>query len=123
MDRKHTSIGKESSALAENWRIHRLIQGQDSVCSRRAYTFTVILTILLAVAMALIAPSIEMPDTVLREHHVSSHVAGVHGANIPINTIVATPVQSVDSGRISRISETLNPSISANLQSTVVLRC
>ncbi len=36
------------------------------------------LAVLIAVATTLIAPTIDLPETVLREHHVVSHVGAEH---------------------------------------------
>lgn len=38
----------------------------------------VVIAVLLAVATTLIAPTVDLPETVLREHHVVSHASGEH---------------------------------------------
>ena len=38
----------------------------------------VVIAVLLAVTTALIAPTVDLPETVLREHHVVSHASGEH---------------------------------------------
>ncbi len=38
----------------------------------------VVLAVLIAVATTLIAPTVDLPETVLREHHVVSHVGAEH---------------------------------------------
>jgi hypothetical protein len=38
----------------------------------------VVIAVLLAVATTLIAPTVDLPETVLREHHVVSHARGEH---------------------------------------------
>jgi hypothetical protein len=38
----------------------------------------VAMAVLLAVATVLIAPTVDLPETVLREHHVASHASGEH---------------------------------------------
>jgi hypothetical protein len=45
---------------------------------RRSFKIGVALTVLVAVAAVLIAPTIVMPMTTLRVHHVSSHTSAGH---------------------------------------------
>lgn len=45
----------------------------------RAIRTGVALAVLLAVAAVLIAPTIDMPETTLREHQVTSHSSSEHG--------------------------------------------
>ena len=117
---KHTA-DKESTARSS--RTIWPAQGRDSVCLRRAYTFVVILTILVAVATALIAPSIDMPDATLREHQVSLHAAGSHSTNNLLNTGIPIPNEAVESDGVSCISEITPSTDIRHIQSSVVLRC
>jgi hypothetical protein len=48
----------------------------DARIMRRSFKIGVALTVLIAVAAVLIAPTIVMPMTTLRAHHVSSHANG-----------------------------------------------
>ena len=52
--------------------------GCDSSCPGRPLTLGVALALLLSLAMVLIAPSVDLPETVLREHHVASHPLASH---------------------------------------------
>ena len=45
----------------------------------RAFRIGVAFAVLFAVAAVLIAPTIDMPETTLREHQVTSHSCGEHG--------------------------------------------
>jgi hypothetical protein len=123
MQNMRTSAGKVIESNARPSRIHRLGRGRDSVCLARAYTLAVILTILVAVATALIAPSIDMPDTVLREHHVSLHAAGVHAVNNLSNTGSAVLNEAVQSDAAIRVSATSPSSNNMRTQLSFVLRC
>jgi hypothetical protein len=123
MHSMRTSAGNGAQSNARPSRIHRLARGRDSVCLARAYTLAVILTILVAVATALIAPSIDMPDTVLREHHVSLHAAGAHAVNNLSNTGSAILNEPVQSDAAIRVSETLPSSENGRTQMSFVLRC
>jgi hypothetical protein len=93
------------------------------MCLGRGYTVVVILTILVAVATALIAPSIAMPDTVLREHHVSLHAVGAHAANNLLNTGLVVPDEAVKIENASHTLEIAHLSNSDHAQSSIVLRC
>ena len=123
MRKRHTSVGKVARSNAGQLRIYRLTQGEGSVCTRRAYTLAVILTILVAVATALIAPSIDMPDTVLREHQVSLHAAGTHAANNLLNTGVSSPGEAIQSDAASHDAEVSPSSHIGRTQTPFVLRC
>jgi hypothetical protein len=123
MDRKHTSGGKGSRSTAGPARILRLARGRDSVYLGRVYTLAVILTILVAVATALIAPSIDMPDSVLREHHVTLHAAGAHTANNLSSTGSAIFNEAIQSDTAIHGSETSPSSNIERTQSSFVLRC
>lgn len=119
----HISGGKGSRSIAGPARLLRLARGRDSVCLGRVYTLAVILTILVAVATALIAPSIDTPDTVLREHHVSLHAAGAHNANNLSSTGSTIFNEAVQSGTAIHASETSSSSDIERTQSSFVLRC
>ena len=45
----------------------------------RAFRIGLALAVLFAVAAVLIAPTIDMPETTLREHQVASHFSNEHG--------------------------------------------
>ncbi len=96
---------------------------RDSVCSRKAFSAIVILTILVAVSTALIAPSIDMPDGVLHEHHAAGHSAGGHGSNTLVNSGSSTPVEAHLDQSTSQIAEILHSPHSGHDQLSVVMRC
>src|SRR5665213_139163 len=121
--RKRTSAGKGLRSTAGLSRIQRPTQGRDRACLHRVYTFAVILTILVAVATALIASSIDMPDTVLREHQVSLHASGSHAANNLLNTGIPVPIETVASDAISWSSEITPSTNNLRTQSSIVMRC
>ena len=110
-------------SVAAKRRIYRLIQSRDSAYLRPAFSVVIVLTILVAVATALIAPSIDMPDGVMREHHVSSHASGVHGTGNLVHSGVAVRIEgSLDDGA-SRSSEIRHTNSGEHTQSFVVMRC
>lgn len=90
---------------------------------RPVFTVVIVFTILVAVATALIAPSIDMPDGVMREHHVATHTSGAHGTSNLANSGVTVRVEISQNHGASRSSESLNLYIGEHSQSFVVLRC
>jgi hypothetical protein len=46
--------------------------------TRGVFRSSVVLAVLIAVITTLIAPTVDLPETVLREHHVVSHMNGGH---------------------------------------------
>jgi hypothetical protein len=82
-----------------------------------------VLTILVAVATVLIAPQVDMPDTVLRLHHVSSHSAGTHGLSSVSDTGIAVLAEAPQSDDASRSSDNLNPQDGLHARLSVVMRC
>ena len=90
---------------------------------RPVFTLVIVLTILIAVATALIAPSIDMPDGVMREHHVASHASSGHGTSNLTNSGAAVRLEIGQVDGASRSSEVLHLYIGEHTQSFVVLRC
>ena len=123
MNRTHALLGKRLQSNAGKLRIYRLIKSCDSACFRRNYTFAVVLTILVALATALIAPSIDIPDGVLHEHSVSSHSIAAHSTGNLSNTSIVNPAEIIQSNEISSISAILHFSNGDSTDSSVVLRC
>jgi hypothetical protein len=111
-----------TAAVRKPWN-YRLIQDRDSACCRRVYTFALILTILVALATALIAPSINMPEGVLREHHVSLHAAAVHGINHLLCAGPSAPINLYDESGLAGLAEFKPLTSCEHLQSPVVMRC
>jgi hypothetical protein len=110
-------------AAAAKRRVYRLIQSRDSACMRPVFTLVIVLTILVAVATALIAPSIDMPDGVMREHHVASHSSSGHGTSNLVDSGKAVRIETSQDDGASRSSEILHLNIDEHTQSFVVLRC
>lgn len=93
------------------------------MCLSNAYTLAVILTILVAVATALTAPSVDMPDTVLHEHHLSVHGAENHASNNLSDTCSDVLNGAAQTNAAVRVPETLHLSGNGRTQSSFVLRC
>jgi hypothetical protein len=87
------------------------------------FSAAVVLTILVAVATVLIAPQVDMPDTVLRLHHVSSHSSGTHGSSNLLNTGIAILAEAPQSDDASRSSEGFYPQDGLHARLSVVMRC
>jgi len=123
MTGKRTLRRKAAPLGAHLWRFPRFVQRRDSTRFLQSINAFVILTILIAVATTLIAPSIDMPDTVLHEHQVASHSAGGHGSNTLVNLGISTPLEARRNEGASRSSEILHSPNCEYKQSSVVLRC
>lgn len=82
----------------------------------------IVATVLAAVLAVLIAPSIDMPETVLREHHVASHstVTNASGTLAAVRTIsdsLAFRYEAV------QLSESLAAFDHGHSQTSLVMRC
>ena len=92
------------------------------VRSSRALKTVLALAVMFAVLTVLIAPSIDMPETVLREHHVASHSV----ANGPAGTLVVVGMFS-DAQELGTeavlLYESSEASGYAHSLTSVVLRC
>ncbi len=53
-------------------------QRAQSLRTSRPIVIAIAVALLLSVVAVLIAPSVDLPETVLREHHVASHSLGIH---------------------------------------------
>ncbi len=123
MNRKRTSRCNGSQSRTGLWRIPGLCEDQDSARFRQAFSVFVALTILIAVATTLIAPSIDMPDTVLHEHHVASHSAGGHASGSLMSSGISTAIEVYQNESASRSLDILHSPNSGYNLSSVVLRC
>lgn len=101
----------------------RLFPGDCASRVEGSLKILVALAVLVAVATVLIAPSIDMPETTLREHHVTSHSAGDHSSG---------NLTSVGTAALLRVFQTIDAhpplegpqfSILGHSQSSLVLRC
>jgi hypothetical protein len=88
----------------------------------RAFKFGVVLAILFAVATVLIAPTIDMPETTLREHSASSHNSGEH-AQDGFTIISSAPVNWHEFEMEAHRSSELKIPDRTSVHSTTVLRC
>jgi hypothetical protein len=122
MNRRHTSHRRGFPSNAAKKRIQGLIPGRDSVCFR-VLNAAIVLSILIAVATVLIAPQIDMPDTVMRLHHVSSHSSGAHGTSNSFGTGIVLPTVAVISDGASLSSENLDPPDGLQARLSAVMRC
>jgi len=80
------------------------------------------LAVLIAVATVLIAPSIDMPDGMLRDHNVVTHSAGHVLGSLTVSTRV-DPTQTHHLRSAVRFSENRQGSSRGHDQRTLVLRC
>jgi len=101
----------------------RLFAGCGAMRVKGSFKIAIALAVLIAVATVLIAPSIEMPETTLRQHHVTSHSSG-YDASGNLTSLGATGLlrafQTIDAHRPSDSPQT---STRGHSQSSLVLRC
>ena len=89
----------------------------------RTFKLGVALAVLVAVATVLIAPTVDLPETTLREHQVASHSSGEHAPG-SFSTFFSAGVSALFAfGIAARFS--LEPLLShrARVPSSQVLRC
>ena len=89
----------------------------------QAFKIRVSLAVLLAVATVLLAPTIDMPETTLREHQVACHSCSEH-VNGGLSTFSVTGASGLSPfGSTARFA--VIPKLSKRLRvpSSVVLRC
>ena len=101
----------------------RLFAGAAAMRVTGSLRMVIAMAVLIAVATVLIAPSIDMPETTLREHHVASHSAGDHSsANLStLGTAALLRVfQTIDA---HRPLESRQSSTRRHSRSFLVLRC
>src|SRR5258708_7311653 len=72
--------GHASGFLAARQKSFGLFAGGGAMRVEGSFRIAIALAVLIAVATVLIAPSIDMPETALREHHVTSHLVGDHSS-------------------------------------------
>ena len=89
----------------------------------RTLRIGVAIAVLLAVATVLIAPSIDMPETTLREHQVTSHSFGEHGAGGLLALCAASVSALVSFNSPRRLLINPQRSDPPRLASARVLRC
>ena len=123
MNARYASRREGSRSGARSWRISRRPPCQDSAPIRLVFNAFIILAILIAVATALIAPSIDMPDTVLREHHFASHSAGGPTSGTLVSSGMSPGFWTGSDEGVSRPAETRRSPHLAYDQSSVIMRC
>ena len=101
-------------------------QGRSVLCAgafrHRRARLLLVMTLLAAVLVVLIAPSIDMPETVLREHHVAPHAMANNGSG----TLAVTGLISVEQVFQDLTIQTLGSFWildQMHSQTSVVLRC
>ena len=96
---------------------------RSTLTMSRAFRIGVALAVLLAVSTVLIAPTIDMPETALREHQVASHSYFEHGLGGLLALHTADGSALLPSGTATHRS--LNPQQShrSRVPSSLVLRC
>jgi hypothetical protein len=123
MKSSHTSkIGRERF-LSEEQASTRLRRCYDPSSVTRIFRIAVAIAVLFAVATVLVAPTIDMPETVLREHHVASHSIGNHAAGNLKVSVIPGLTHSVIQTVASYTSASPRPSSESRAKSSQVLRC
>jgi len=88
-----------------------------------SFTTAIALAVLVAVAAVLIAPSIDMPETTLREHHVTSHSASNNSSGNLTSLGTASLLRAFQTIDVNRPSDGPQFSTRGQSQSSLVLRC
>ena len=81
-----------------------------------------VLAIMIAVLTVLIAPSIDMPDTVLREHHVAPH-SMASGNSGTLTVVGMIPMAQAFHNDIVHVLESFRTLGHGHGQTSLVLRC
>ena len=90
--------------------------------SRRWLQSVITLAVVIAVATVLIAPSIDMPDGVLRAHSVVGHSTAASQGTITVSA-KASSSHTHEAWSAIRISESRQVSSRGVIQRSMVLRC
>lgn len=99
------------------------VAGLDETRISESFRIVLAFAVLVAVATVLIAPSIDMPETALREHHITSHsIEGHSSGNLTVEGKTA-PSQSYLNPPAIRNSEHPELLNRGHKQSFTVLRC
>jgi hypothetical protein len=89
----------------------------------RPFKIGVAFAVLLAVATVLIAPTIDMPETTLREHQVASHSCSGHAPGGLSTFSVAGTSALLAFGNAARLAMIPQLSKRPRVPSSMVLRC
>jgi hypothetical protein len=101
----------------------QLIAGCGAMRVKGSFRTAIALAVLVAVATVLIAPSIDMPETTLREHHVTSHSASNNSSGNLTSLGTASLLRVFQTIDAHRPSDGLQFSSWGHNQSSLVLRC
>jgi hypothetical protein len=88
-----------------------------------SFRASVAVAVLLAVATVLIAPTVDLPETVLREHHVVSHASGEHAQGKLRTSSNADPSYLLIDAVGSDLPVVLRSTDHAGIKPFRVLRC
>lgn len=112
-----------SGFLAARQKSIELFAGNGAVRVQGSLRIAIALAVLVAVATVLIAPSIDMPETTLREHHVASHSAGDHSSGNLTTLGTAALLRVFQTIDAHRTSDGPKSSSREHNRSPLVLRC
>jgi hypothetical protein len=90
--------------------------------TNRGFRIVLAMAVMVAVLTVLIAPSIDMPETVLREHHVASH-SMVKSASGTLEMVGMVPDSQVFRNEAANLHEGSEASDYAHDQTSLVMRC
>ena len=88
----------------------------------RRFRFAVIAVVLIAVLTVLLAPSIDMPETVLREHHVAAHSVVNNNAGTLTVVGMISGTEAFQNGSVD-LAENSRTREHEHSQASLVLRC
>ena len=115
--------GHASSFRAVRQKGIRLFAGCGAMRVKGSFRTAIALAVLVAVATVLIAPSIDMPETTLREHHVTSHSASNNSSGNLTSLGTASLLRAFQTIDVNRPSDGPQFSTRGQSQSSLVLRC
>jgi len=120
---KQMNPGHVSGFRAMRQKSIRLFVGCGVMRVKGSFRVAIALAVLIAVATVLIAPSIEMPETTLRQHHVTSHSAGYDASGNLTSSVTSGLLRAFQTIDAHLLSEGPLSSTRGNSQSSLVLRC
>ena|SRR6188472_1409442 len=117
------NAGHASGFRASRQKSIRLFVGCGAMRVKGSFRIAIALAVLIAVATVLIAPSIDMPETTLREHHVSSHSADYNSSGNLTSLGTASLLRAFQTIDAHPPSDDPQFSTRGYSQSSLVLRC
>ena len=88
----------------------------------KGFRTALVVAVMIAVLTVLIAPSIDMPETVLREHHVAAHTM-VNGNSGTLTLVGIIPVADALHGRTVQLIDGSHNPERGHSNTSLVLRC